>query len=453
MPSCSDVIRKLTNNTVTIISENTVKDDPLDQSMAIDQRTEFFQYELQNEDEGIINRAWTTEVPQLEKLKHSFPNRCWSWNEIAIIFKTLVLSGCSITYLDQEMLLFSNVTRLDVSSNKLTHVGELPPSLVGLFMNCNPLSSKAFHHISAPFLRFIDISFCELNVIPLFNKESFPSLCALDLSGNDICDISTLEKLRSLPLLTHLCFLKNPIVLRYDYRKRVFDLLPKITHLDDIQKSLGSLVKIPYSKNDNIMIRITIKSLRGLPTTGTSSNLYGEICVEFGNQKVSSPQLPWGKTLIMDEGDEPDVVEPVEEVKVDKKKGKGKVEEVVAAAPVIDRTIPQTLELIFPISRDIRDSILFDDLSVSVIRSESQPAPIDASESKDVSEVEKKADTNSEVIGSGVVSLKTWLQTQSSHEPRSIKETFTLNCPKRESSDSEVIAKVIIELNPQPEEK
>jgi hypothetical protein len=394
--------------------------------------TEFFQFdELQNEDGGIINRAWTSEIPQLEKLEHSFPNRIWSWSEVALVFRSLVLSGCNISDLDKDMLLYTNVTRLDVSSNKLTHIEELPPNIVGLFLNCNPLSRMAFNNISAPFLRFLDISYCELTSIPNLDPNEFPALCAIDLSGNDICDMESLNQLQILPQLSHVCLINNPLVLQPNYQAQVLDILPKLTHLDDIQVTSMDIKKNVVDSSDEIgknkmMFRVTVTSLWGLPEAPSVPNvdIFGQIQIKFNNEEAVTSVIPWDRSLIMEEGDEPDTVVPVEAIKSDKKKGKGKVEEVVPVVSTIDRSIPQILELKFDISSMLRDSILFDDVNISVIRlkrehrSEDEAAEAEAT----TSEVE------SEVLGEGSFSVKQVLGSAYKSKTGKIKEVVSIPC-------------------------
>ncbi|KAL4608365.1 acidic leucine-rich nuclear phosphoprotein 32 family member B-like [Arapaima gigas] len=62
--------------------------------------------------------------------------------------------------------------------------------------------------------------------------ERTPVLTHLNLSGNRMKDLRTLEPLKKLPQLRSLDLFNCEVTLLLDYRDRVFELLPQITYLD-----------------------------------------------------------------------------------------------------------------------------------------------------------------------------------------------------------------------------
>ncbi|XP_036377656.1 acidic leucine-rich nuclear phosphoprotein 32 family member B-like isoform X1 [Megalops cyprinoides] len=74
--------------------------------------------------------------------------------------------------------------------------------------------------------------------------ERTPNLGHLNLSGNKIKDLSTLEPLKKLPQLTSVDLFNCEVTMLLEYRESVLDLLPQITYLDgfdaDDQEALDS---------------------------------------------------------------------------------------------------------------------------------------------------------------------------------------------------------------------
>ena len=62
--------------------------------------------------------------------------------------------------------------------------------------------------------------------------EKFPNLTHLNLSGNKLKDISTLEPLKKLECLKSLDLFNCEVTNLNDYRESVFKLLPQLTYLD-----------------------------------------------------------------------------------------------------------------------------------------------------------------------------------------------------------------------------
>ncbi|KAJ8278942.1 hypothetical protein COCON_G00060080 [Conger conger] len=74
--------------------------------------------------------------------------------------------------------------------------------------------------------------------------EKTPNLTHLNLSGNKIKDLGTLEPLKKLPTLSSVDLFNCEVTMLLDYRESVLDLLPQITYLDgfdaDDQEALDS---------------------------------------------------------------------------------------------------------------------------------------------------------------------------------------------------------------------
>ncbi|KAI1891616.1 hypothetical protein AGOR_G00145620 [Albula goreensis] len=113
------------------------------------------------------------------------------------------------------------------------------------------------------FLSMINVNLISLDKLPKLNKlrklelsdnrvsgglealaEKTPSLTHLNLSGNKIKDLSTLEPLKKLAMLSSLDLFNCEVTMLLDYRESVLELLPQITYLDgfdaDDQEALDS---------------------------------------------------------------------------------------------------------------------------------------------------------------------------------------------------------------------
>ncbi|XP_041087192.1 acidic leucine-rich nuclear phosphoprotein 32 family member B-like isoform X1 [Polyodon spathula] len=62
--------------------------------------------------------------------------------------------------------------------------------------------------------------------------EKCPSLTHLNLSGNKIKDLSTLDPLKKLPNLNSVDLFNCEVTMLMDYRESVLELLPQLTYLD-----------------------------------------------------------------------------------------------------------------------------------------------------------------------------------------------------------------------------
>ncbi|XP_060088633.1 acidic leucine-rich nuclear phosphoprotein 32 family member B-like [Heteronotia binoei] len=67
--------------------------------------------------------------------------------------------------------------------------------------------------------------------------EKTPNLTHLNLSGNKIKDINTLEPLKKLPHLRSLDLFNCEVTMLINYRESVFELLPQLTYLDGFDAS------------------------------------------------------------------------------------------------------------------------------------------------------------------------------------------------------------------------
>ncbi|NXV73908.1 AN32B protein, partial [Atlantisia rogersi] len=101
------------------------------------------------------------------------------------------------------------------------------------------------------FLSMINVSLLSISNLPKLNKlrklelsdnrisgglevlaERTPNLTHLNLSGNKIKDINTLEPLKKLPNLHSLDLFNCEVTMLINYRESVFTLLPQLTYLD-----------------------------------------------------------------------------------------------------------------------------------------------------------------------------------------------------------------------------
>ncbi|KFO94830.1 Acidic leucine-rich nuclear phosphoprotein 32 family member B, partial [Buceros rhinoceros silvestris] len=101
------------------------------------------------------------------------------------------------------------------------------------------------------FLSMINVNLLSVSNLPKLNKlrklelsdnrissglevlaERTPNLTHLNLSGNKIKDINTLEPLKKLPNLHSLDLFNCEVTMLINYRESVFSLLPQLTYLD-----------------------------------------------------------------------------------------------------------------------------------------------------------------------------------------------------------------------------
>ncbi|XP_042279822.1 acidic leucine-rich nuclear phosphoprotein 32 family member E-like isoform X1 [Thunnus maccoyii] len=78
--------------------------------------------------------------------------------------------------------------------------------------------------------------------------EKCPNLTYLNLSGNKIKELSTIEVLQNLKNLTSLDLYSCEVTTLDEYRESVFELLPQLTYLDGYDQEDN---EVPDSENDN----------------------------------------------------------------------------------------------------------------------------------------------------------------------------------------------------------
>ncbi|XP_066192429.1 acidic leucine-rich nuclear phosphoprotein 32 family member B isoform X2 [Sylvia atricapilla] len=134
--------------------------------------------------------------------------------------------------------------------------GETPTTVKELVLdNCRSEDGKVvglssdFENLE--FLSMININLLSVSNLPKLNKlrklelsdnrisgglevlaEKTPNLTHLNLSGNKIKDINTLEPLKKLPNLHSLDLFNCEVTMLINYRESVFALLPQLTYLD-----------------------------------------------------------------------------------------------------------------------------------------------------------------------------------------------------------------------------
>mmetsp|Transcript_78443 Transcript_78443/g.156923 ORF Transcript_78443/g.156923 Transcript_78443/m.156923 type:complete len:572 (-) Transcript_78443:316-2031(-) len=338
-----------------VVKESATHLSKLSHSADIDARTEIAEFESRlsnvlNQGQTPKKRAtgsqimeWTDEIPLLEKLKRDHPTRIWSRDEIAPLFRTLRLCDCGVTILDSKLADFSSLTTLDVSSNALLDVSRLPRGLVGLTANSNCIRSFE-DTMRAPLLRYLSLAYNGCCEVPKgLSPKLFPSLRALDLSGNELCELdATLEALSGIVTLSHLCMVGNPVTLLPAYRARVLYGLPDLSQLDDLS------VDQPAPSADDpphplslMFLRCTVLSVTGLPVPNQDEEgeagmfeFSGRLELTVLDTKASTDKdLPWSSNLVSDKpAPVPDDAPAPETTKEAKgKKGKGSI---VAPTPV-----------------------------------------------------------------------------------------------------------------------
>jgi Leucine-rich repeat (LRR) protein len=270
---------------------------------------------------------WSDEVALLEARHREQPKRAWARADVATAFKTLRLVDCDVTDCDPGLSQFVNVTKLDLSGNKVRRVGVLPPKLQGLTINSNNVSSLSGvgNGAGAPELRYLAMAYNGMPRIPRgLEARSFPLLSALDLSGNDLSDLdATILGLGELSSLTHLFLIRNPITLVAAYRKRMLFALPSLVQLDDMdvpeesqfqQPSGGEEPPPPPQVGSAVLLKATVEGVSGLPIEGSKfeellslpggdgdeggSGLVGRIQVGMLTAAAHSKELPWKASLV-----------------------------------------------------------------------------------------------------------------------------------------------------------
>jgi len=155
---------------------------------------------------------------------------------------SLVLYSNHITDL-QDLQCLRQLATLDLSDNCLGEMGKLPPlpGLTSLRLRGNGI--RRLHRIQGippgdlrstsggPALQEVQL--------PLRCLAGLPALSFLDLSGNSILDVAELAFLQPLKSLSMLQLAgkdapPNPVCAAVDYQRVLLQMLPQVTHLDDL---------------------------------------------------------------------------------------------------------------------------------------------------------------------------------------------------------------------------
>uniref|UniRef100_A0A8B9YEV0 Acidic leucine-rich nuclear phosphoprotein 32 family member n=1 Tax=Bos mutus grunniens TaxID=30521 RepID=A0A8B9YEV0_BOSMU len=149
-----------------------------------------------------------------------------------------------------------NLTHLNLSGNKIKDLSTIEPLVKELVLdNCRSNEGKIegltdeFEELE--FLSTINVGLTSVANLPKLNKlkklelsdnrisgglevlaEKCPNLTHLNLSGNKIKDLSTIEPLKKLENLKSLDLFNCEVTNLNDYRENVFKLLPQLTYLD-----------------------------------------------------------------------------------------------------------------------------------------------------------------------------------------------------------------------------
>ena len=308
--------------------------------------------------------SWTNELRELERLHHEAPRKVWSRSEISTVLRSLKLTDCQITTLDDALLSFPNVEKLDLSGNNISRLGILPPQLTSLTLNSNTVESLA-DTPPARSLRYLAVAYNGLSSVPHGLETSrFPLLSALDLSGNNLCDVeSVIQLLAPLSSLSHLYLIRNPLTLEPAYRRRVLYALRDLELLDDVPNTStpeSDVEKSPPSVCA-MLLRVTIESLQGLPVEPDDAEaegggaVFGRVQVGILDTAVHTEEMPWSANLV---GNEPADDASQGSQAASKKKGKGPTPTPDDAGT--EKPAPKVLTMRISISPELRDHLYFE---------------------------------------------------------------------------------------------
>lgn len=177
--------------------------------------------------------------------------------------RTLLLDGNSLTRLPDDISLLNNLTRLEISQNKLSELHWLE-NLTILIAHHNKLTSEKIdkRYLTSSTLTNLDLSHNEIRYLPL----KCPSLIDLSLSDNEFQEIQELH----CPKLENLDLSNN----------KIKDLLPL--------KNLHSLKCLTLDGNN----------IQELPAIFVSfMPLLEELCISFNERLKSLPLFPKLKLL------------------------------------------------------------------------------------------------------------------------------------------------------------
>lgn len=170
----------------------------------------------------------------------------------------------------------------------LSFLGPMFPNLERLRLNNSIITSIRDIGCNFPKLRFLSLAQCNItsldgiatispnlqelylagNKIPdLVDLMGMNQLKIIDLEDNGISNFSTIEILQLCDKLTTLTLRKNPITIDPNYRKKIFELLPKLSYLDETRPSMSTSVRYtPPTKSNASTETNKQQSKQPLPT-------------------------------------------------------------------------------------------------------------------------------------------------------------------------------------------
>lgn len=169
-------------------------------------------------------------------------------------FKTFYFKRSGIEQLDQHIELFTNLTVLNLSFNKLETLQYLPPNLKELSLAANQIFSLRAG-LSVPSLIHLGLSYNKIADGELAKIcHSFPNLFSIDLSFNQVCSLTTVvDNLTQLKSVKMINFKGNPVVLSKDYRaimKQRFQHLVKLDGTTAFSEAEEAAKKKKKTKRD-----------------------------------------------------------------------------------------------------------------------------------------------------------------------------------------------------------
>lgn len=192
----------------------------------------------------------------------------------------------------------------------LSFLGPMFPNLERLRLNNSTISSIRDIGCNFPKLRFLSLAQCNItsldgiatispnltelylagNKIPdLIDLMGMNQLKIIDLEDNGISNFSTIEILQLCDKLSSLTLKSNPIAIDPNYRKKVFQLLPKLSYLDETRPNAAIPVRPPQTANPNAN-----KEANKLPIQQASQNKQNvqqnKQNLQQKQQKVQAPQ-------------------------------------------------------------------------------------------------------------------------------------------------------------------
>ena len=193
------------------------------------------QFESHQHMRNASDEPWCEELDLLRSMQASKGSWSrWSRPEVRAALKTVRLPGSGVHEMDVGLKAFDSMTYLDLSSNDITRIDNLPKALAGLTLFENQLLGASWLPLEpCDACSYLGLGFNGLDVISRDIGLSFPSLRALDLSFNSLCNLDGVtEALGSLLRIEFLTLTGNPLTILPNYRRRVAYALPGLKQLD-----------------------------------------------------------------------------------------------------------------------------------------------------------------------------------------------------------------------------